>query len=213
MLTGELIRDIGRVLPWLADVREDPAGNPSRLEGRTRLSRRVAKEAVEALASNLRHRYNAVNAAISGATNKLLDEIGSFEHGTVMDPDGAGAASSEQAEAYFRAQCEELRDLRLALNRLDSLSAPHVDTWVAFFEGRLESLLDGSRQRDALGGKSAFGQEIYLEIQRLHALFAAVVDCFQELRWLMMINSGVVAPTTGRVFTTGTEFVSSIDDA
>ena len=155
MLTGELIRDIGRVLPWLADVREDPAGNPSRLEGLTRLSRRVAKEAVEALASNLRHRYNAVNAAISGATNKLLDEIGSFEHGTVMDPDGAGAASSEQAEAYFRAQCEELRDLRLALNRLDSLSAPHVDTWVAFFEGRLESLLDGSRQRDALDSLSA----------------------------------------------------------
>ena len=49
--------------------------------------------------------------------DKLQAEIESMPPGTIMDPEGAGVQALEEAEEYFRTECDKLCDIRDALER------------------------------------------------------------------------------------------------
>ena len=60
------------------------------------------------------------------------------------------------------------------------------------------------------GGPDQHGKRIFRELNRLEGLLSQVVQRCQEIRWLLMINDGALAPTTGKTFASGAELVSSL---
>ena len=122
-LNSDAIRNVGRVLPWLA---RSP-GRPDRERfGTANLAGTPdgeSRTAVAALERNLRERHDSVHAAISAMTEKLRVEVESAAADTVIDPDGTGVQALEEAEEYFRAECGELRDIRKALDGSGAQSA------------------------------------------------------------------------------------------
>ena len=137
--------------------------------------------AVLSLAHELRERRESVTTAISRMTSKLKSEVESTKPGTIMDPDATATQALEQAEEYFRIECEALDSIRAALK--------------------------------ASGDAAIHDSRIFDELEELHRLFASVVSWSQEVRWLMLINDGTLAPTTGKTFTSGADLVSALDDA
>ena len=111
-------------------------------------------------------------------TDKLRSEVEAAPTGTVLDPDGTGVQALEEAEQHFRAESEELRQIRRTL--------------------------EGS------GGQSVHGIGVFRELDRLEDLLSKVAQRCQEIRWLLMINDGALAPTTGKTFASGAELVSSL---
>jgi hypothetical protein len=138
------------------------------------------KAAVLSLAHELRERRESVATAISRMTSKLKSEVESTKPGTIMDPDATATQALEQAEEYFRIECEALDSIRAALK--------------------------------ASGDAAIHDSRIFDELEELHRLFASVVSWSQEVRWLMLINDGTLAPTTGKTFTSGADLISSLDD-
>ena len=63
------------------------------------------------------------------------------------------------------------------------------------------------------GGVAVHGRTIFEELEQLHRLFESIVSWSQEVRWLMLINDGSLAPTTGRSFTSGAELLSAIENS
>ncbi|MDE0059438.1 MAG: hypothetical protein OXI22_12950 [Defluviicoccus sp.] len=127
-LNGDAIQSIGRVLPWLARVPDQPDGSEFALGNPAPTSEREAGEAAAALEGKLRKRHESLSAAFSAMTGKLRTEIQSAARDTVIDPDGAGVQALEEAEAYFRSERRGLRDVRRALeeSRLPSTHGPRV---------------------------------------------------------------------------------------
>ena len=115
MLSGEVIRDVGRVLPWLASVPGQPSHSFFTRDSLARTPAKRSREIVEVFAEGLRHRYDTVYAALDRAADKLAAEIRAMDPEKITDPEGEAVESLEAAESYFRAQREELRDVRSAL--------------------------------------------------------------------------------------------------
>ena len=70
--------------------------------------------------------------------------------------------------------------------------------------------------RDALGvsgGATVHGEAVFEELEQLHRLFDSVVSWSQEVRWLMLINDGTSAATTGKTFTSGAELISALENS
>ena len=178
--TSEVICNVGRVLPWLVRAPHEPDRGWFTSLNLARAPSRETKQALEALQHNLRKRHEAFTSA-SGMMKKLQAEIESTTPGTIMDPSGTGVQALEEAEEYFRSECEELTSIRDALDRS--------------------------------GGSGAYGQSVFEELQRLRELFANVVAWSQEVRWMLMINDGTLAPTTGRTIKSGADLVSTLDDS
>ncbi len=179
--TSEVISNVGRVLPWLFRTFDEPDRswfNPSNL---ARAPDPETRSALELLQRNLRKRHDAFTTIASGMMEKLQAEIESTTPGTTMDPAGTGVQALEDAEEYFRIECEQLGSIRDALDRS--------------------------------GGSEAYGQGVFEELQRLHELFAKVFAWSQEMRWLLMVNDGTLAQTTGRTFKSGAGLVSALDDS
>lgn len=65
----------------------------------------------------------------------------------------------------------------------------------------------------ALGYAAAHGSGVFKELEEFHELFTSVVSWSQEVRWLILINDGTLAPTTGKTFTSGADLISSLDDS
>ena len=63
------------------------------------------------------------------------------------------------------------------------------------------------------GGVAVHGQTIFEELEQLHRLFESIVSWSQEVRWLMLIKDGTLAPTTGKSFTSGAELLSAIENS
>lgn len=179
--TSEVIYNVGRVLPWLVRTPPEPGRSWFTSLNLTQAASRETKNALEALQDNLRKRHEALATIASGMMDKLQAEIESTTPGTIMDPAGVGVQALEDAEKYFRIECEELSSIRDALARS--------------------------------GGSEAYGRGVFEDLQRLHQLFEKVVAWSQEMRWLLMINDGTLAQTTGRTFKSGAGLVSVLDDS
>lgn len=180
-LNSDIVCHGGRVLPWLAEKpgQSDMSWFTAKNLADTCSSKLEA--AVLILASELRERREAVTAATSQMTGKLKAEVELTKPGTIMDPDGTATQPLEQAEEYFRMECDVLEKTRTAL--------------------------------DALGDAAIHDSRIFEELEQLHRLFASIVSWSQEVRWLMLINDGTLAPTTGKTFASGADLVSSLDDS
>ena len=136
MLSAEMIRDVGRALPWLvAEPRSEPIPAGVSLRERTEL--------LDAHAEGLRSRYDTLYPVIDRGGHKLAAAFEELDPASIVDPEGEGAEALEKAEAYFHAQRGDLRSLREtlidagappdhsvfeALDRLDGLYAWIVAT-------------------------------------------------------------------------------------
>ena len=113
----DVIRNVGRLLPWLVRTSDEPDGRRYTCIRLTQASSHETRAAVDALRSNLRERYDAVTNVASRMMDKLQAEIESTPPGTIMDPEGTGVQALEEAEEYFRIECGKLGDIRDALER------------------------------------------------------------------------------------------------
>ena len=95
MLTGEILRDVGRTLPWLAST--PPRANKP--------------ETMEAYADELHERY----ATLYPAVHRLMAEFASARFDEIRDPNGDAAVALEAAETYFKTEREELGRLHATL--------------------------------------------------------------------------------------------------
>ena len=108
MLSAEMIRDVGRALPWLvAEPRTEPipAG----------VSLRERKELLDAHAEGLRIRHDTLHPVIDRAGHTLAAVFKELDPAEITDPEGEGAEALEKAETYFHAQRGDLSRFREAL--------------------------------------------------------------------------------------------------
>jgi len=108
MLSAEMIRDVGRALPWLvSEPRAEPIPTGVSLRDRTEL--------LDAHAEGLRTRYDTLYPVINRSGHKLATAFKELDPTSIVDPEGEGAEALERAEAYFHAQRGDLSDFREAL--------------------------------------------------------------------------------------------------
>lgn len=79
-----------------------------------------------------------------------------------------------------------------------------------YFRNECDELRAIRRALEHSGGPDRHGEKIFCELDRLEDLLSKVVQRCQEIRWLLMINDGALAPTTGKTFASGAELVSSL---
>ena len=129
MLSAEMIRDVGRALPWLvAEPRTEPLPAGVSLRDRT--------EFLDAHAEGLRLRHDALYPVIDRAGHKLATAFKELDPDEITDPEGEGAEALEKAEACFHAQRGDLSDFREAL--VDAGAPPDHDVFEAL--DRLDAL-------------------------------------------------------------------------
>ena len=120
MLSAEMIRDVGRALPWLvAEPQSEPIPTGVSLSERTEL--------LDAHAEGLRLRHDALYPVIDRAGHKLVAAFEELDPASIVDPEGEGAEALEKAEAYFHAQRDDLARLRSAL--IDAGAPPDHDVF------------------------------------------------------------------------------------
>ena len=86
--------------------------------------------------------------------------------------------------------------------RAKNTSGAKVQSWTAF-----EKLFVYPE------GFSVHGRTIFEELEQLRRLFESIVSWSQEVRWLVLINDGTLAPTTGKTFKSGAELLSTIENS
>ena len=129
MLSAEMIRDVGRALPWLAaEPRSEPIPTGVSLSERTEL--------LDAHAEDLRIRYDTLYPVIDRVGHKLAAAFKELNPAEIADPDGEGAEALEKAEAYFHAQRGDLSRIRETL--IDADAPPDHDVFDALV--RLDGL-------------------------------------------------------------------------
>ena len=122
MLSAEMIRDVGRALPWLvAEPQAEPIPAGVSLSERTDL--------LDAHAEGLRLRHDTLYPVIDRAGHKLAAAFKELDPDEITDPEGEGAEALEKAEAYFHTQRDELDRLRHAL--IDAGAPPDHDVFEA----------------------------------------------------------------------------------
>ena len=184
--TGAQIRDLGRVLPWMASPpRDQPEDFDAILTPEALASMSAGKRTavIEELVRSCEHRQAGLVAALDKMTAELKqvrsmdveDIIGAF-----ADPDGEATDSCEKAEAYFRAEREDLQALR-------------------------DNLLSS-------GGLLVFDPKVFVAIDALYTVFGLAVSCMQEGRWLiLMAEGGRDAPSGSRTFASGAALIAAIE--
>ena len=119
VLTTEIIRDVGRVLPWLAsEPRTEPIPTGMSAEERTRL--------LAVCAQGLRDRYDSLYPVVDRAGRKLMAELEELNPAELADPEGEGAAALERAESHFSSERADLARLRDTLIEADASPAHDV---------------------------------------------------------------------------------------
>ena len=113
--TSNAIRNVGRVLPWLAEFPKSPDRSRFTPDCLLRSPDRETRRAVTELERDLGERYRSINAAVITMLDKLRAEVEAAPPGTVMDADGVGVQAFEETEEYFRSECDELGAIRGAL--------------------------------------------------------------------------------------------------
>lgn len=115
-LNSDAIRNVGQVLPWLDRLPDQPDISRFTPGDIAETSDRASREAVAVLERHFLKRHDSVNGAFSAMTEKLWTEVKSAMPGTVLDPEGSGVQALEEAEEYFRAERDEIREIRRALD-------------------------------------------------------------------------------------------------
>ena len=129
MLSAEMIRDVGRALPWLvAEPQSEPIPTGVSLQERTDL--------LDAHAEGLRLRHDTLHPVIDRVGHKLAAAFKELDPVEITDPEGEGTEALEKAEACFHAQRGDRfrealieggappdHDVFEALDRLDGLYA------------------------------------------------------------------------------------------
>lgn len=115
--TGAQIRDLGRGLPWMAAPPRDQSEDfAAILTPEALASMPASKKAVviEALVRSCEHRQAGLVAALDKMMAELKQVRGMDVEEVIdafADPDGEATDSCEKAEAYFRAERENLQAL------------------------------------------------------------------------------------------------------
>ncbi|MCY4231892.1 MAG: hypothetical protein OXF26_13665 [Alphaproteobacteria bacterium] len=151
MLSTEMIRDLGRALPWLV---AEPQSEP--IPAGVSLCKR--KDLLDAHAEGLRLRHDTLHPVIDRAGRKLAAAFKEQDPAEICDPEGEGAEALEKAEVYFHGQRSGLSRFRETLvdagvppdhdvfEALDRLDALYVWIVVAMQEVRWTLLVaDGVR--------------------------------------------------------------------
>ena len=129
MLSAEMIRDVGRALPWLVaepQTEPIPAG----------VSLRERKDLLDAHAEGLRLRHDTLYPVIDRAGHKLAAAFKELDSAEITDPEGEGTEALEKAEFYFHAQRGDLSNFRETL--VDAGAPPDHDVFEAL--DRLDAL-------------------------------------------------------------------------
>ena len=132
MLSAEMLRDVGRALPWLvAEPQSEPIPTGVSLRERTEL--------LDAHAEGLRSRYDTLYPVIDRGGHKLAVAFKELDPASIVDPEGEGAEALEKAEARFHAQRGDLSHFREAL--VDAGAPPDHGVFEAL--DRLDGPLEG----------------------------------------------------------------------
>ena len=95
---------------------------------------------------------------------------------------------------------------------LDDIAVPALEKGEEYFRKEREELRDVREALQRIGGAEAYGTEVFAELERLDTRFKYLVASLQELRWTIMINDGVLAPSTGGTCASGAEFMASMEN-
>ena len=82
----------------------------------------------------------------------------------------------------------------------------------AYFRKEREELRDVLDDLQRTGGVEAYGAEVFAKLERLDTLSKCLVASLQELRWTIMINDGLLAPSIGGTCANGAGFMESMEN-
>ena len=94
----------------------------------------------------------------------------------------------------------------------DDIAVPELEKGEAYFRGERKELREIRNALQRTGGTQAHGAEVFAALERLDELFEALIASFQELRWLIMVNDGSLAPRTRGRCTNGAEFMAALEN-
>ena len=94
----------------------------------------------------------------------------------------------------------------------DDSAVPALEKGEAYFRGEREELREIRNALQRTGGDQAHGAEVFVALKRLDELFEVLIASFQELRWLIMVNDGLLAPRTKGQCTSGAEFMAALEN-
>ena len=94
----------------------------------------------------------------------------------------------------------------------DDVGVPALEKGEAYFINERKALRDIRDVLKQSGGANVHGTEIFAELERLDDLFKSLITLFQEIRWLILINDGSVPSNSGETYTSGAEFMASLED-
>ena len=94
----------------------------------------------------------------------------------------------------------------------DDIAVPALEKGEGYFRKEREELRDVWEALQRMGGAEAYGTEVFAELERLDTLFKCLVASLQELRWIIMINDGLLAPSIGGTCANGAGFMASMEN-
>ena len=94
---------------------------------------------------------------------------------------------------------------------LDDIAVPALEKGEEYFHKERGELRDVREALQRIGGAEAYGTEVFAELERLDTLFEHLVVSLQELRWTIMINDGLLAPSIGGTCASGAGFMASLE--
>ncbi len=94
----------------------------------------------------------------------------------------------------------------------DDIAVPELEKSEEYFRKEREELRDVRDDLQRTGGAEAYGAEVFAELERLDMLFKYLVASLQELRWIIMVHDGALAPSTSRTCASGAEFMASLEN-
>ena len=94
----------------------------------------------------------------------------------------------------------------------DDSAVPALEKGEAYFRGEREELREIRNALLRTGGDQAHGVAVFVALKRLDELFEVLIASFQELRWLIMVNDGLLAPRTKGQCTSGAEFMAALEN-
>ena len=94
----------------------------------------------------------------------------------------------------------------------DDIAVPELEKGEEYFHEEREELREIRNALQLTGGTQAHGAEVFAALKRLDELFEELIAQLQELRWLIMVNDGLLAPRTKGQCTSGAEFIAALEN-